>query len=126
MDKILLQGCQFYGYHGFFDEEQTLGQVFTIDCELAVDLTSPSLTDDLTDTISYAEVFEIIKLHAETKRYRLVERLAGAICEQLFNQYALIQQIRLKVLKPNPPIAGHYQAVGIEIVRERSECTQHI
>ena len=26
MDKIILNGCRFYGYHGAFTEEQTLGQ----------------------------------------------------------------------------------------------------
>ena len=28
MDKIILNGCRFYGYHGAFAEEQTLGQIF--------------------------------------------------------------------------------------------------
>ena len=39
MDKIILNGCRFYGYHGAFAEEQTLGQIFVVDLELAVDLT---------------------------------------------------------------------------------------
>ena len=33
MDKIILNGCRFYGYHGAFAEEQTLGQIFVVDLE---------------------------------------------------------------------------------------------
>lgn len=45
MDKIILNGCRFYGYHGAFVEEQTLGQIFVVDLELAVDLTRASQSD---------------------------------------------------------------------------------
>ena len=46
MDKIILNGCRFYGYHGAFVEEQTLGQIFVVDLELAVDLTRASQSDN--------------------------------------------------------------------------------
>ena len=51
MDKIILNGCRFYGYHGAFAEEQTLGQIFVVDLELAVDLTKASQSDNLDDTV---------------------------------------------------------------------------
>ena len=53
MDKIILNGCRFYGYHGAFAEEQTLGQIFVVDLELAVDLTKASQSDNLDDTVHY-------------------------------------------------------------------------
>ena len=46
MDKIILNGCRFYGYHGAFAEEQTLGQIFVVDLELTVDLTKASQSDN--------------------------------------------------------------------------------
>ncbi|WP_161950907.1 dihydroneopterin aldolase, partial [Streptococcus suis] len=51
MDKISLNKCRFYGYHGAFKEEQVLGQIFTVDCDLFVDLTAASQTDNLEDTV---------------------------------------------------------------------------
>lgn len=53
MDKIILNGCRFYGYHGAFAEEQTLGQIFVVDLELEVDLTRASQSDNLADTVHY-------------------------------------------------------------------------
>ena len=81
MDKIILNGCRFYGYHGAFVEEQTLGQVFVVDLELAVDLTRASQSDNLADTVHYGLVFEAVQRQVEEEKYILIERLAGAICE---------------------------------------------
>ena len=113
MDKIILNGCRFYGYHGAFAEEQTLGQIFVVDLELAVDLTKASQSDNLDDTVHYGLVFEAVQ------KYILIERLAGAICEDLFAQFPPIQSIKVRITKENPPINGHYKSVGIELERSR-------
>ncbi|AGZ22945.1 dihydroneopterin aldolase [Streptococcus suis] len=119
MDKISLNKCRFYGYHGAFKEEQVLGQIFTVDCDLFVDLTAASLTDNLEDTIHYGMVFETIKAVVEGKPYILIEKVAGVICQELFDQFPKVEKIRLAIYKENPPIAGHYDSVGIELERER-------
>ena len=119
MDKIILNGCRFYGYHGAFAKEQTLGQIFVVDLELAVDLTKASQSDNLDDTVHYGLVFEAVQKQVEDKKYILIERLAGAICEDLFAQFPPIQSIKVRITKENPPINGHYKSVGIELERSR-------
>ena len=113
MDKIILNGCRFYGYHGAFAEEQTLGQIFVVDLELAVDLTKASQSDNLDDTVHYGLVFEAVQKQVEDKKYILIERLA------LFAQFPPIQSIKVRITKENPPINGHYKSVGIELERSR-------
>lgn len=119
MDKISLEKCRFYGYHGAFKEEQVLGQIFTVDCDLFVDLTAASKTDNLEDTVHYGMVFKTIKAVVEGKPYLLIEKVAGVICQEIFSQFSKVEKIRLAIYKENPPIAGHYDAVGIELERER-------
>ena len=119
MDKIILNGCRFYGYHGAFAEEQTLGQIFVVDLELTVDLTKASQSDNLEDTVHYGLVFEAVQKQVEDQKYILIERLAGAICEDLFAQFPPIQSIKARITKENPPINGHYKSVGIELERSR-------
>lgn len=119
MDKIFLQDCRFYGYHGAFSEEQTLGQIFVVDCELSVDLQAASESDDLSDTVHYGLVFETIRKQAEEKKYALIERLGGAIIEDIFAQYPPVQAIKVTIKKENPPIKGHYQHVAISLERSR-------
>lgn len=55
----------------------------------------------------------------EGETFTLIERLAGAICEKLFNEFSRIEAIKVAIKKENPPIAGHYKAVGIELERQR-------
>lgn len=119
MDKIILNGCRFYGFHGAFKEEQVLGQIFVVDCQLSLDLQKVSVTDNLEDTVHYGMVFDCIKNQVENHKYALIERLAGAIMADLFEQFPPIQAIRLRITKENPPIAGHYKSVGVELERKR-------
>lgn len=120
MDKISLRKCRFYGYHGAFKEEQTLGQIFTVDCDLFVDLTAASQSDKLEDTVHYGLVFEVIKDIVEGKPYILIEKVAGVICQEILDQFPKVERIRVAIYKENPPIAGHYDSVGIELERDRS------
>ncbi|CRH88690.1 Dihydroneopterin aldolase [Chlamydia trachomatis] len=119
MDKILLTGCRFYGYHGAFQEEQILGQIFVIDLTLSVDLKKASLSDQLEDTVHYGHAFETVRRQVEDQKYVLVERLAGAICQDLLDEFPAIESITIRITKENPPINGHYKQVGIELERKR-------
>ena len=121
MDKIFLKELVFYGYHGVLPEEQVLGQKFVLDVSLFVDTLSAGQTDQLMYTINYAEVYEICRRHAETERYALLERLAHKICEEVFAAYDNCVRMVVSVYKPNPPIAGNYTCVGVEIGRKRSD-----
>ncbi|MGV3011331.1 dihydroneopterin aldolase [Streptococcus thoraltensis] len=119
MDKIVLKNCRFYGYHGALSEENTLGQIFVINATLSLDLNKASLSDDLEDTVHYGMVFDCIKNQVENQRYKLIERLAGAICQDIFAQFIPVQTINIEITKENPPINGHYDAVGISLERHR-------
>ena len=90
-----------------------------LDLVLAVDLTRASQCDNLADTVHYGLVFEAVQRQVEEDKYILIERLAGAICEDLFDQFVPIQSIKIRFTKENPPIYGHYSSVGIELERSR-------
>ena len=56
MDKILIRGLDFYGYHGASDEEQVVGHRFIADATLTVDTHSAGQSDNLAETVSYADI----------------------------------------------------------------------
>ena len=62
-DKILLEGMEFYAYHGVNEIEKTQGQRFIVDVELSANLARAAETDSLTDTINYSDVFRLVKTH---------------------------------------------------------------
>lgn len=121
MGKIFLNQMEFYGYHGVYPEETKLGQKFIVDVVLEVDLKEAGKTDDLTKTINYAEVHEIVKAVVEGSPLNLVEAVAERIAGKLLSNFPLINSSTIKVVKPNPPIVGHYHSVAVEIKRGNHE-----
>ncbi|WP_342527512.1 dihydroneopterin aldolase [Chryseomicrobium sp. FSL W7-1435] len=118
MDKIYLNDMQFYGYHGVLPEETVLGQLFRITVEMAVDLKRAGETDDLSATVNYAEVYALCKEIAEGKPYQLIESVAEKIADGILTNYPeQVEGCKVMIVKPTPPIAGHYASVAVEITR---------
>ncbi|WCN37766.1 dihydroneopterin aldolase [Aneurinibacillus uraniidurans] len=120
MDKILFNRMEFWGYHGVFPEENKLGQRFYVDLELACDLSDAGRSDNLNDTVNYAHVYTTTKQVVEDERYALIEAIAEQIATRLLAEHARIVEVLVRVVKPDPPIPGHYQSVAVEIKRERT------
>ena len=79
MDKIILNNLGFYGYHGVLSEEKSLGQKFFIDVELLLDTKKAGKSDDMNQSVSYADVYDVIKDITENKKFNLIEALAENI-----------------------------------------------
>lgn len=120
MDKIFFSGMSFYGFHGVYGAEAELGQRFMVDLELSIDLSRAGASDDLHDTVNYAEIFTCVQKVVEGERFNLVERLTTEVAQQLLTQFPLVE-VKVKVTKPNPPIKGHYEGVAIEMIRKRED-----
>lgn len=119
MDKIYVNQMEFYGYHGVFPEETKLGQRFIVDVIVETDLAKAGHSDDLEDSINYGEIFEVVQGIVEGKPFKLLEAIAERITVELLARFSTIQTCTVKVIKPNPPIPGHYQSVAVEIRRGR-------
>lgn len=119
MDKMVLRRMEYYGYHGVFAEERKLGQRFYIDLELELDLQEAGITDDLTKTVNYAEIHELVKQIVEQKSFKLIEALAEHIASSVLDTYTSVDALTVKVTKPHPPFDIHFEGVTVEIHRSR-------
>ena len=59
MDKIYVNGMEFYGYHGVLPEETVLGQRFLVDVVAEIDLKEAGITDNLEESISYVDLYQV-------------------------------------------------------------------
>ncbi|QLK85312.1 dihydroneopterin aldolase [Staphylococcus sp. 17KM0847] len=116
-DKIFLQGLEFYAYHGALSAENEIGQIFTVDIEMKVDLKQAGQSDQVEDTVHYGEVYEDVRKIMEGNAVNLLEHLAERIAMCINSHYNRVMETKVRITKKNPPIPGHYQGVGIEIVR---------
>ena len=121
MDKIILSNLGFYGYHGVLEAEKVLGQKFFIDMELFLDTKEAGRTDDMTKSVSYAEVYDVTKDIVENRRFDLIEALAENIACEVLNKFTLLNSIMVRVKKPEAPVSGIYDYFAVEIRRDRDE-----
>lgn len=121
MDKITIKAMQFYGYHGVFEFEQEEGQPFIVDLEMACDYTEAAKHDDLSLTVSYADVFIVVQNIVENERYQLIEALAYRIITILFERFDLLFMIDVEVKKPSAPIEGDFAYVSVKMKKNRFE-----
>lgn len=120
MDYIHLNEMEFYGYHGALKEENVLGQRFKANVSLAVDLAEAGKTDDLKKTVNYAEVFDVCRSVVEGEPKKLIEAVAEEISVLVLERFAgQVRGVRVVLIKPDPPIRGHYASVAVEITRGR-------
>lgn len=124
MDKIHINGIKTYAYHGAIQEERVLGQYFITDLVLHVDLTNASKTDDLSETVHYGEVYNLVEEIVKGEPVSLIERLAGKINAELFDRYDKIIEVETTITKPNPPIDGNYDSVAITLHGKRETSWQ--
>ena len=110
---------EFYGYHGVFPEENRLGQRFIVDLTVTLDLKNAGESDDLDYSVNYGELFQVCQRIVEGKPYKLVEAVAEKIASAVLNEFPLIENVTVKLIKPDPPIPGHYRSVAVEITRSR-------
>ncbi|NPV28704.1 MAG: dihydroneopterin aldolase [Firmicutes bacterium] len=119
LDKIILNGMEFYGYHGVLPGEQELGQRFIVDVEISCHLNFPARLDELEETIDYQEVFELVRGIVQEERYNLIEALAERIAQAVLGKYTA-EEVLVRVKKPHAPLGGIFSYVGVEVRRGRT------
>jgi dihydroneopterin aldolase len=90
MDRIALHDIVVQGRHGAHPQERAQPQAFRIDLILHLDLSRAAASDDLGDTINYAEVHRRIVEIVQTHSYALLERLAAAILDAAANDERIV------------------------------------
>lgn len=119
-DRILLHNMVFQGTHGVLEREQREPQPFHIDVDLAVSLEPAGVEDDLERTVDYSRVFEVCRQIVESTRFHLVEAIAEAIAHEILAGFAPVTEVTVRVRKPQAPIEGTFDWVGVEITRGRA------
>lgn len=115
--KIIIQGLLIHAHHGVMEQERTVGSDFSLDLEVIVDFCKAIETDNLTDTISYADIYEIVKGEMAIPS-QLLEHVGGRIVKTLKQTFPNIKSIKLKLIKVNPPLGADCKGMGIEITDE--------
>ena len=120
-DQIILQGMQFYGYHGVNPEERVLGQRYVVDLTVDLDLSRAGASDRLDDTVSYSHIYRSVRAVIEGEPRNLLESAAEAIAKRVLAEFP-VDAVSVTVKKPNPPVRGSsIESAAVQIHRTREE-----
>ena len=112
-----MTGIKAFGYHGVLPHEATEGQDFIVDLLITLDLRAVSLSDDLQETINYADLAQIAHNNIVGERVQLIERLAGRIAEEISSAYSQITSVSVTVHKPHAPVTVDFEDISVTITR---------
>lgn len=118
---LFIDNLEVFANHGLFEEENKLGQKFIFDIECELNYKKAMLSDEMMDSISYADIAEVVVKTATTNTFNLLERLAGEILKNIFSEFSQIENIKLKINKPGAPIKYHFEKCGVEVKTSREE-----
>jgi 7,8-dihydroneopterin aldolase/epimerase/oxygenase len=117
---IHLKKLRFHGRHGVLPEEAALGQPWIIDLDLVVDIAQAAATDDLEQTVNYADVYSLCQDIVVNERFALIETLANHILSSVLAAHPRVRAATVTVHKPHVPIPGVHDGVAITATLTRS------
>jgi len=114
MMKITLHGAVFFAYHGFYPEEQKLGNCFIVDIEVEFAHKGNINEDELANTVNYEKLYEIADEQMKHTR-KLIETVAQEIMDDIKNEYPDLQTIQVAIKKMNPPLGHKVEYAGVTL-----------
>ena len=115
---IHLKGIRLYAYHGVDPQETAVGAYFLVNLKLKTDFSRAAQTDDLSGTVSYADIYQAIKDEMQVPS-QLLEHVCQRIAQRILNDFPTIEELDIKLFKENPPMGAQAERVGVEMHCER-------
>ncbi|MDE5874019.1 MAG: dihydroneopterin aldolase [Muribaculaceae bacterium] len=103
--EISLAGLDFHAYHGVFNQERRVGNRFVVDVSVRFPYNENILDDNLADSISYADIFQIVAEEMSRPR-NLLETVAATMVSKIKETWPFISSGHVTICKSTPPIAN--------------------
>ena len=119
MDIIEIHKLKIYAYHGVYEEEKEQGQSFYVSAKLYLDLRASSVSDDLSETVSYETAAHLIEDVVTGEKWNLIEAVAEAVASELLLRFRKVRSVEVRVDKPDSPMGMDFETVAVTITRGR-------
>ncbi len=119
-DRISLTGIAGFGFHGVLDHEGRVGQRFTVDVTLGVDLRAAGSSDALEDTVDYGAIAARVAERIVGPPFALIEALADRIATDCL-RHERVDVVEVTVHKPNAPVPTLVDDVSVTVRRVRDD-----
>lgn len=111
---VFLDEVRFHAFHGVMPQERAVGADFTVWLTVGYDFVKAAESDDLSDTISYADLYEVVRSEMD-KPSQLLEHVALRIVKAVASRWPKVEKIDIRLAKDNPPMGADCKGAGVEI-----------
>jgi len=118
MGKIFLEDVRVYAHHGCMEAETVIGSDYRVDLWVEGDLSYSAISDDLTDTVDYVHLNNVIKEEMAIPS-KLLEHVVQRILKRVMQEAPMVDQCGVRVAKINPPVGGHVRTISVELSEKR-------
>lgn len=115
MIKVSLRGAEFFAYHGFYPEEQLLGNRFIVDIDAEFNPSADISQDEIANTVNYEQLYAVAAHEMQHTR-KLLETVAQGIAHKIRSQHPFIETITVELKKLNPPLKGVVAYSSITVI----------
>ena len=115
---IELEGMEFKAYHGCLEQEKVRGNSFVVDFRGELDLAAAEESDNLKDTLNYADIYEIVAYEMSIPS-ELLENVAGRIVKEIEKRFPELKAFSIRVSKKRPPVEGVTQWSRVTLYSRR-------
>ena len=111
---ITLSGLRFHAYHGVMAQERKVGAIYSVTLRLWADISRAAVSDQLADTLNYAEVYEAVKREMAVPS-QLLEHVAYRIGKAVCEAFPMVYALDVSVTKLNPPMGADCEGAMVQL-----------
>ena len=119
IQSVALEGARFFAHHGYYPEEQKIGNVFYLDIVTRFAATGKN-DDEISDTINYETLYEIAQSEMSQPK-KLLETVVCNILNSIKSRFEFVQYIEVTLQKVAPPFAGEVKNSVVSLAYSNDE-----
>lgn len=112
--RIFIAGLRMRACHGVLPQERIVGGDFEVNLSVEYDISRAMATDDVADTLSYADLSDLVRREMAVPS-NLLEHVAGRIAKAIIERWPQVQSVSLSITKLNPPMGADCDGAGVEL-----------
>jgi len=116
--RVALEGLEFHAFHGVYPHERESGNYFEVDIAVETDFSEAAKHDDLSGTVDYEVLFQIIRAEMD-RPSKLLEPVVENIANDVMKRYASALSVEVKLSKLNPPIGAKCRKSIVSVLKKR-------
>lgn len=115
--KIDLENLRFYSYHGFYPEEQVLGNEYCVSLKTRFNRQAEG-GFELDESVNYERLYRFASESMGVPR-KLLETVADELLEKVKAAFPQLEYIEVTIQKKRPPFGGDNAQASVGIIWQK-------